>query len=429
MTSKSWRDPPAFPHPYPSHTADAGNNLRFGDSGQAIVLNPLACPDSTAGPGPDRLEVRLLGLLNDHANVLYFQPEPSPEPCRAGTNFFTPIVGDRAAIPLHTDCAGAGSRRQRVVVRTDVQAPFRCLVQTGVGFETADKNGHTSLHFAIKNTPAPINVSIATQLLDGEANSRSTNRFGEGCLHLLLKRFSACGVPVQDPNTRFLILSLLVRLLSPSKKEPKMQAQGPQSLMHRDDDGQTPIDAAMMPTVWPLFCEAMERAGHDMARYLVELDRQDGVASPPTEEIKEQCRRYAAPGHPRMGHGHGHQDLLGVASAGRGIRTGADAPHPGLSPGTPDDAYIINNNNNEGLGVVCYVCGQGSSPDALLWGEQALFPFDQLISPLVREQGLGIHVVGTAMTLSSEKKSLRRWVAFQLWEGGKLVHRAGVSAV
>ena len=50
---------------------------------------------------------------------------------------------------------------------------YEKLIKAGIGFESADQNGHTSVFFAVARTAMPVSLDIATWLLEHEANKIS----------------------------------------------------------------------------------------------------------------------------------------------------------------------------------------------------------------------------------------------------------------
>ena len=334
----------------------------------------------------------MIELFNHHANTLY-PPPPSANSQRPeryqwpiGSNFLPPIIGHRtvtAAGPLQSFHCNL----QHLVVETDVIQQYQRLVEAKIGLETRDHHGHTSLYFVIAYTPAPKLFEIAALLLDCNASTQRVNNFGENCLHLLLKRLSACSTP-DDVNgcasaTRRLLLALLVRLLRGQ--------EGQEALMRHSDKGITPADAALSPAVWPVFCEAMRTAGYNIALHLAELDARDGLNhSLPehNEAIKELCRRFQ---------------------------------HQRLFPGLSDPSTNPMNTALAAGQARCYVCWKKQS--SLTYGQQHAPPFDQFVPVMIHEQELDMHAIVYEMGLSKEEMSWRRWAALWLWERDKLRRR------
>jgi hypothetical protein len=79
------------------------------------------------------------------------------------------------------------------------------------------------------------------------ADFKAHNRFGEGCLHLFLRRLSACNNYRMSKKTADRAVSILVKLIKKGCDPAE-----------KNIIGYTPVDAALSPTAWPLFCKALD---------------------------------------------------------------------------------------------------------------------------------------------------------------------------
>ncbi|KAK4159919.1 hypothetical protein QBC43DRAFT_326346 [Cladorrhinum sp. PSN259] len=285
----------------------------------------------------------------------------------------------------------AGHRSGKV---THVPHLLAKLISGGADVEMADKHGNTALLYALFYVPWMFLPTVALQLLDGGADVHAKNSHGEGALHLLLRRLSACSVPNTSQETKARIVDVLERLI--------LKGCDPVTGNIR---GYTPIDAAMSPVAWPIFCAAIAKAGRNMNNELQLLDmaaRVDILETEIEEKTQDTTRQRAAQKNPEV-----HEHIL--VDMGQGS-------------------------------AICQLCKRGPDPslrDA---------PFDEFFSDLVDELGQGIHMVMNnhddfeeclhvheedsthpldyhPSEMSPERlkeRSWRRHVAWRLWERGLL---------
>lgn len=272
--------------------------------------------------------------------------------------------------------------------------------------ELADKNGNTALLYSLFYHPVLAVIQTATYLINAGANIHARNKYGEGALHLLCRRLSACSIPNMSEDVKHGVVELLARLME-NGCDP---VQG--SVF-----GYTPIDAAMTRVAWPLFCEALTQSGRGIKSELRLLD----FAAKVTWE-------------------DGELETL-VAGKIHGFVTGQDRAYtryPDHIEDCPD-----RNPNGTATSSTCYLCG--GHPDEFHRPE----PFDEFCSDVVTELGQGVHMVKynhddlqecllvheedscypldyhpfVKEMMSADKlrgRSWRRHVAAGLWEGGLL---------
>jgi len=276
--------------------------------------------------------------------------------------------------------------------------------------EHADKNGNTALLYSLFYHPVLAVVQTATYWINAGADIHARNKYGEGPLHLLCRRLSACSIPNLSEDVQAGVVELLARLMRDKGCDP---VQG-------SCFGYTPIDAAMTPVAWPLFCRALKQAGRDINDELKLLDFAAKVTWKPgeletliTEKVNEfisrRVKEYPSPiprRYPENNHAHGE---------GSGTATS----------------------------TTCYLCG-GQADES-----KRSEPFDEFFSDIVTELGQGVHMVkcnhddeqkclqvheedscypldyhpGVREMMSAEKlreRSWRRHVAAGLWEAGLL---------
>ncbi|KAK4183880.1 hypothetical protein QBC35DRAFT_541754 [Podospora australis] len=274
---------------------------------------------------------------------------------------------------------------------------FRLCLLKHVDLELTDKNGNTALLHALFYLPLPALLDAADSLLVAGADTAAKNNYGEGCLHLLLRRLTSCSIPNIDAPIRKRIVSLLVGL-----------TQRGCDPVEGNIAGYTPIDAAMSPVAWPLLCTAMNQAGHDMKGSLRLLDLAARIDSLSDLDVEEKV-----------------QQVLDQRAISREQQ---------LAP------IRLSNMCSEDQGTFCYVCGRPSDPSL------RDPPFDEFFSDVVDELGHGIHMVMYRHPSMEEclhiheedsthhldyhpmemtrdrlyERSWRRHVAYVLWERGLL---------
>lgn len=214
------------------------------------------------------------------------------------------------------------------------------FLQDGVDLDLQEATGNTALLEALFFLPLPTLLPVVRKFLAHGASMIVTNKYGEGCLLLFLRRLSACSIPDLGQETISSIIDLLVTLVR-GGCEPSAGGV----------EGYTPIDAAMSPIVWPIFCQALKEAGRDMKQELMFLDYTAKLML--TEEFIETKYQYVL--------------------TRREETTRRSRPRPGSWRRDTDRS--------------CYLCGS-SSP-----AEIREVPFDEFLSGVVDELEDGIHMV------------------------------------
>jgi hypothetical protein len=119
--------------------------------------------------------------------------------------------------------------------------------------------------------------------------------------------------------------------------------------------GYTPLDAALSPTAWVLFCSALKRVGKNVRNEILAVDDHCGIVQSDAE-IEERFRHVVA----------------------RGTWT---TPGPS-EPKLPRREYMERSTKKP-----CYLCGRRTD-----WRKRKT-PFDEFKSQVVDEIGFGIHMV------------------------------------
>ncbi len=188
-------------------------------------------------------------------------------------------------------------------------------------------------------TPESQLIEAVSTLIRAGANVHVFNKHGEGCLHLLLRRISACNNYKMSIETASSIVNVLLVLLE----------QGCDPTLG-NIVGYTPIDAGMSPAAWTLLYSAIVAAKKDIKNEMLAIDINSGIVQSDTEIEKN----YA--------------EVLGRIS-----RT---------APRQPAKEYRRLHTD-----APCYLCARhGDSCERVV-------PFDEFKSPVVEELGLSIHMM------------------------------------
>ena len=269
---------------------------------------------------------------------------------------------------------------------------FKLILEHGFDLELQDVNGNTPLLCSMYYTPEFQLVEVVSTLLRAEADVLVLNKHGEGCLHLLLRRLSACNNYKMSHELASSVIDILVVLLK----------QGCDPTLG-NVVGYTPLDAALSPTALPLLFSALERAGIDIMSMIQAIDDRSGIVLLDTE-IKE---KFA--------------EVLRLTNLTEPLLLGP----------------VYNGIHTDGP---CYLCG------CLSEERRRQAPFDEFASTVVEELGPGIHMMvcmhyyGDVClriqdddschpldyhpdTMTHERKRLRslnRHVAYRMWRHGIL---------
>jgi hypothetical protein len=208
-------------------------------------------------------------------------------------------------------------------------SPLYCL-------EEPDTNENTALLEALYFSSEAELVEIATYLIKAGANVHAQNKYGEGCLHLLLRRLSACNNVNMDKSRRSAIVGLVENLLR-LECDPKL----------KNNEGYTPFDAARSPAAWSIYCEAFLKAEKNIETYVFGLIGTTNLQ---------------------------HLASLGVQQAGK----------PSLAQ---DNSIFRPQNIMSATDKPCYLCGRVTG-DQNDWA----VPFDEFHSVVVEEMEVTIHM-------------------------------------
>lgn len=275
----------------------------------------------------------------------------------------------------------------------------KLILDNGFDTEEQDINENTALLNAVYYSSQSEVTEITRSMLMKGANIHVRNIHKEGCLHLLLRRLSACNNREMSKTRADAFIDLLASLLQ--------QGCDP---TQENREGYTPFDAALSPTVWPIFCAALKKVDMDIRTHIRRIDRSNGIVQ--TDFIMVERSLSAI-------------DIISTASRAHKTRQ----PKPENAVERP-----------------CYLCGRET-----VFEEDRTIPFDEFTSVIVDEIGVGIHMKlckavngmhvngdnclwvhreGSCHLLdyypgrmSSERKKARSWrmhVALDLWHEGCL---------
>jgi hypothetical protein len=207
----------------------------------------------------------------------------------------------------------------------------------GADLEARDVNGNTPLLYALYYMPQSELVAVAFALIQAGADIRAVNNHEEGCLHLLLRRLSACNnYEMGNENCRAFI-GLICRLLEKCE------------LTSSNIVGYTPLDAALSPTAWPLLCAALTENGTDIRDEILAIDDRSNIVQLEVDLQAEFAQLMAA------------RSFLSVKDPWSSIY--ATEKH-------------------------CFLCDRHSDT------KNRAAPFDEFFSMIVDELGSSIHMVG-----------------------------------
>ncbi|ORX94927.1 hypothetical protein BCR34DRAFT_620029 [Clohesyomyces aquaticus] len=149
-----------------------------------------------------------------------------------------------------------------------VLEPIQLLLHHDCGLEERNFHSNTVLLAAISLVSSKELVPVTKALLRAGANPLTISARGWGALHGLLWRLSACG-HYEMGNSEFIAITELVVQFLRSGCNPLLL----------DVDGCSPFDMALSSTTWPIWCEALERAGFNVASTIRE-DTESQDAAP-----------------------------------------------------------------------------------------------------------------------------------------------------
>jgi hypothetical protein len=268
----------------------------------------------------------------------------------------------------------------------------KLILDSGFDLEACDVNGNTPLLYSMYYTPEFQLIEVVDALIRAGANIHVTNKNGEGCLHLLLRRLSACNNYKMNAKFAGSIVDLLVLLIE----------QGCDPTLS-NVVGYNPVDAALSPTAWPLWCSALVGAKKDIKKILLAIDDSSGIVQFDAE-VEEKFAEA-------------------LKCTSRAVTR------------LPGEEYTGQHTDGP-----CYLC-RGQSDKRV-----RQMPFDEFASLVVEELGFGIHMWlynhydneeclrvqdedscypldyhPDAMPLDRKRKrSLNRHVAYLMWRDGIL---------
>ena len=139
--------------------------------------------------------------------------------------------------------------------------PLLLMLQSGYDIEEQDHYGNTPLLIALSDVPQRDVISVAQFFLNAGADPLAANSIGVGSLLSLLRRLSSCNDYTMDSIQVKAFVDLLIRFLGAGC-----------------DPSDNSSDAALSPTCWVIWCNALEGAGYSIESVLREDDIRDGVA-------------------------------------------------------------------------------------------------------------------------------------------------------
>lgn len=334
-------------------------------SGRAALLEFLKISGNVSGSQINKIEFsKILRLLIQHCGVDVYSVVQYESPNHETV--------DGVDGPLNYAFANLGA--QPAVLFETVQM----LLQHGCDLEDRNVEGSTPLLSALCRVPDPQLVSLANLLLSAGADPLAVDFENDGCLHLLLRRLSACNNFCMSSIKAKGYTDLLVTLLRKGC-----------STFLRNDIGYTPIDLALSPTAWVLWCDALREAGLEVERVLKEDDIVHGVS-------------------------HSESDIV----------------DKGYSTGLVKNLAIFEKNYCVTYSHrACYLCSQGT---ITAWARRP--PFDYLESPQSKPENLAIagHILREPTYFGPENDrngelerfwaalSWRKHLAYRLWHDGTL---------
>lgn len=144
--------------------------------------------------------------------------------------------------------------------------PLLLMLQSGYDIAEQDHYGNTPLLVALSDVPQRDVISVAQFFLNAGADPLAANSIGFGSLLSLLRRLSSCNDYTMDSIQVKAFVDLLIRFLG-AGCDPS-----------GSPNGWMPSDAALSPTCWVIWCNALEGAGYSIGSVLREDDIRDGVA-------------------------------------------------------------------------------------------------------------------------------------------------------
>src|SRR3569833_278611 len=220
-----------------------------------------------------------------------------------------------------------------------------CASFDAEALEARDVNGNTPLLLALHRVAVGPQLFVAIRLLTAAgADVRATNAFGEGALHVFLRRLSHCNdVRAIDMDAeKAAAAAELLRMLLEGGCDPA----APNGV------GFTPLDAAWSPVALPLFCAGLQAAGYE-----------------PTEVIGRSCGGGTSHPGPEL------EALYTQVLAENARSHKEEVMRPELAADKAIASYRP-----------CCVCGRGTE-----WTDRR-FPFDEFRSVVVDEVGDPIHM-------------------------------------
>lgn len=136
--------------------------------------------------------------------------------------------------------------------------PMKLLLEEGCDVNEPNPGGSTPLHRVLRALHDEELVPATMALLKAKADPLSIEQgSGDSCLHKLLTRISACNRYDMTDTEANSLMELIVDLLK--------RGCDPNAL---NIGNRTPSEYALSPTAWPLWCQALRRAGYDVASIL-----------------------------------------------------------------------------------------------------------------------------------------------------------------
>ncbi|KAM7210565.1 hypothetical protein V8F06_014051, partial [Rhypophila decipiens] len=269
-----------------------------------------------------------------------------------------------------------------------------------IDLEFVERNGNTALLYTLFYHPVLIVSHTAGYLIDVGANVAARNKFGEGGLHLLCRRLSACNIPNLSDDVKTAVVGLMCRLV-----------QGGCDPLEGSQFGFTPADAAMTPVAWPLFCEALKEAERDVKSELKLLDLMlrernvDEFVSSKQVGDAQILKRYPA-------------EVQGSGGAMKSCYLCGGGPDEFKRQRPFDEFYSdVVTELGHGVHMIKYYHYDDLEECLHVHKEDCCFPLDYHPVPVPQPRPVGSKVIG----MNKEKlreRSWRRHVAACLWERG-----------
>lgn len=159
---------------------------------------------------------------------------------------------------------------------------LQALIAQVLDINECQYNGTTLLMEATKTHSSNM-VRLVKKLLQANVDVRAVENDGRSILYHLCYRLSSCRAYIANGKEQEDVLLLLQELISQGAP-----VQGPGS-------DYSPTEMALIPAIWVLWCQALDRSGVDIEDLLREEDELSGCRTPSSKDIQELIGDIAGP--------------------------------------------------------------------------------------------------------------------------------------